>query len=277
MKNLIRCLLLTAFLLAGCTGTPASSETATASQQTLSGKVTFAGSTTMQPLVSKLAEKYNQSNPNVNLDISAGGTTVGISAMHDGTADIGMASRSLTDDEAKGIQQYQIAIDVLAIIVHTDNPVKTLTLAQLQDIYAGKITNWKDLGGIDQAIIPIQREVSSGSRSAFDELALNKKEAEAPLLETTVTAGDMAARVSAEEGAIGYVGFGNLDNTVKLIAVNNVEPTQVTAKDGSYPLVRPLILMTGPLTLPLAQSFIDYALSTAGQQYIQELGWIPMK
>ena len=108
-------------------------------------------------------------------------------------------------------------------------------------------------------------------------MVLNKQTATASKIETSVTAGDAAARISSEEGAIGYLGFGNLEKSIKVVAVNGVIPTQVTAKDETYPLVRPLILMTGPLTQPLAQVFIDYVLSPVGQRAINDLGWVPVK
>ena len=188
-----------------------------------------------------------------------------------------MASRALTSDEAQGINQYKVAIDVLAIIVHPDNPVTKLTLAQLEDIYMGRLTNWQTLGGPDLVIIPVQRETSSGSRGAFDELVLQKQTAAAANLVTSVTAGDEAANVASKAGAIGYVGFGNIDNTTKAISINGILPTQKTARDNSYPLIRPLTFMTGPLSQPLAQTFIDFALSTQGQKDIQDLGWVPVK
>ncbi len=268
-------LILTTLYLAACglaTSTPP-----TATEDTLTGRLTFAGSTTMQPLVAQLADEFRVLHPHVVMDIAAGGSSVGIQAIHDGTTDIGMASRALTADEAKGIQQYKVAIDVLAIIVHPDNPVAGLTLEQLRGIFSGQITNWKDLGGSDQPIVPVQRETSSGSRGAFDELVLAKQEASAPKLVTAVTAGDEAARVAGDPGSIGYVGFGNLDKSVKVILINAVTPTQETARDGSYPLVRPLLLMTGPLSQPLSQTFIDFVLSPAGQQRVKELGWIPIR
>ena len=274
MKKILPLFLLF-FLLSGCSQIAATTPSPT--PDILTGRLTLAGSTTMQPLISPLADDFVKLHPNINMDIAGGGTAVGISAVHNGTSDIGMASRTLTTEESKGINQFQIAFDVLAIVVHPDNPVKTLTLAQIQDIYFGKVTNWKDLGGLDQPIVPVQREISSGSRGAFDEMVLNKQTATASNIETAVTAGDAAARISSEEGAIGYLGFGNLEKSIKVVAVNGVIPTQVTAKDGSYSLVRPLILMTGPLTQPLAQVFIDYVLSPVGQKAVNDLGWIPVK
>ena len=274
MKKILPLFLLF-FLLSSCSQAVANTPSPT--PDILTGRLTLAGSTTIQPLISPLADDFVNLHPNINMDIAGGGTAVGISAVHNGTSDIGMASRTLTTEESKGINQFQIAFDVLAIVVHPDNPVKTLTLAQIQDIYFGRVTNWKDLGGLDQPIVPVQREISSGSRGAFDEMVLNKQTATASNIETAVTAGDAAARISSEEGAIGYLGFGNLEKSIKVVAVNGVIPTQVTAKDGSYSLVRPLILMTGPLTQPLAQVFIDYVLSPVGQKAVNDLGWIPVK
>ncbi|MBN1440015.1 MAG: phosphate ABC transporter substrate-binding protein [Anaerolineales bacterium] len=243
----------------------------------LAGRLTFAGSTTVQPLVSQLADDFRAMHPHVTMEIAAGGSAVGIQAVHDGTADIGMASRNLSPEEASGIILQKIAIDVLAIIVHPDNPVSGLTLEQLRDCYLGRITNWRELGGADMPILPVQRETSSGSRGAFDELVLEKQEASAPNLVTAVTAGDMAARVAGEPGAVGYVGFGNLDPAVKALAIGGVVPNPASAKDGSYPLIRPLFLLTGPLSQPLAQAFIDFVLGAEGQNRIQELGWIPVR
>ena len=274
MKNILSLLLLAVFL-AACAHTPLALPTPT--QDTLTGKLTFAGSTTMQPLVAKLGDEFRVIHPYVTLDIAAGGSAVGIQAIHDGATDIGMASRALTSDEAKGINQYKVAIDVLAIIVHPDNPVTKLTLAKLEDIYMGKLTNWQSLGGPNIQIIAVQRETSSGSRGAFDELVLQKQTATAPNLVTSVTAGDEVANVASKPGAIGYVGFGNLDTTTKILAISGILPTQETALDNSYPLIRPLIFMTGPLSQPLAQSFIDFALSQQGQKNIQDLGWVPVK
>ena len=267
--------LIVILLLVACAQRPPVSPTPT--EDALTGKLTFAGSTTMQPLVAKLGDEFRAIHPHIALDIAAGGSAVGIKAIHDGTTDIGMASRALTPDEAQGIQQYQVAIDILAIIVHPDNPVTNLTLGQLEDIFMGKLTNWQSLGGPDLLIIPVQRETSSGSRGAFDELVLQKQTADAPDLVTTVTAGDEAANVASKPGAIGYVGFGNLDSTTKVIAINGILPTQRTARDNTYPLIRPLIFMTGPLSQPLAQIFIDFGLSAQGQKNIQDLGWVPVK
>ena len=243
----------------------------------LVGRITFAGSTTVQPLADKLGVTFKQHDAGIALDIAAGGTVVGIKAIHDGTADIGMASRALTAEEAAGIQQVQIAADVLAIVVHPTNSIAGLTRQQLRDIYLGKIKNWKEVGGLDQSIVVVVRDTNSGTRGAFDEIVLEKQSPNAPVMKSAITAGDEAAAVASDPSAIGYVGFGNLESNLKLIKIDAVLPTKDTARSGSYSLVRPLLLLTGPLTQPLAKTYIDFVLSAEGQKLVEEDGWVPVK
>lgn len=272
-KILFRLGLLLTLMLSSCAGTQVQP---TPSESPLIGRLTFAGSTTMQPLVAQLSEVFHKRHPQVLFEVAAGGSVVGIQAMHEGTADIGMASRALSAEEARGIKVYTVGIDVLAIVIHPDNPVNSITLTQLQDIYMGRITNWKELGGSDLAIVSVQREISSGTRGAFDELALDKQEATAPKLLTVITAGDVAANVASQPSAIGYLGFGNLESDLKVIAVDGILPSQESIRTGAYPLFRPLSLLTGPLSQPLADEFINFVLSPEGQAYVEEFGWIPV-
>lgn len=241
---------------------------------TLSGRITFAGSTTVQPLASRLGSAFRARHPAVTLEIAAGGSLVGIQAVHDGTADIGMSSRALQPPEAEGLQPYPIALDVLAVVVNSANPVAGLTRAELRAIYTGEITSWREVGGPDLPIVVVVRERSSGTRGAFDELALGGAEPVAPGLLAAVTAGDAAAAVARERGAIGYVGFGNLDAALRVIPIDGVAPTPESARDGAYPLVRPLLLLTGPLTQPLAENFIAFATGPQGQAIVAEQGWV---
>jgi phosphate transport system substrate-binding protein len=243
----------------------------------LSGRITFAGSTTVQPLAAKLGDAFRQQHPDVTLDIAGGGSVVGIQAIHDGTVDIGMASRILRSEEETGITWHQIAVDVIAIVINSANPVEGLTREQLRGIYLGQITNWREVGGPDQPIQVVIREKTSGTRGAFDEIVLDKQEPTAPNLQAAMTAGDAAALVAAEPDAIGYVGFGNLESGLKLVTIDGVLPSEATAQDGSYRLVRPLLLLTGPLTQPLAQTFVDFSLSNEGQQVVVDSGWVPAR
>ncbi|MBN1136719.1 MAG: phosphate ABC transporter substrate-binding protein [Anaerolineae bacterium] len=244
-------------------------------EEVLSGRITFAGSTTVQPLADILGQAFREQHPDVELEIAAGGSVVGIEAVHNGTADIGMASRALTDEEAAGIEVYQIAVDVIAVVVQASNPLQSLTLEQLQGIYRGEITNWSELGGDDLDITVVMRGENSGTRGAFDGIVLDGDAPTAPSLETAVTAGDMAAIVGDNPGAIGYVGFGNIEADLELVSIDGVMPSAEAARNGSYRLVRPLLLLTGPLTQPLARRFVEFALSDEGQQIVADSDWIP--
>jgi phosphate transport system substrate-binding protein len=243
----------------------------------LSGRITFAGSTTLQPLADVLGQAFTEQHPEVTLDIAAGGSVVGIQAVHDGTVDIGMASRSLSDEEAEGIEQHQVAVDVIAVVVNAANPVADLALDDLSAIYQGEITNWSEVGGEDEPIRVVIRGENSGTRGAFDKIVLDGETPEAPELETAVTAGDMAAIVGDNANAVGYVGFGNLESDIKMVSIDSILPSEEAARDGSYSLVRPLIFLTGPLTQPLAQRFIDFTLSEDGQELVIDSGWVPAR
>lgn len=257
--------------LAACTP----STSAITTEVPLTGQITFAGSTTVQPLADKLREAFNLIHPGVTLDIAAGGSTVGIRAIHDGTVDIGMASRRLKPEEAEGIEQHQIAVDVIAVVVNDANPVEGLTLDELRDIYLGKITNWRDVGGEESPITVIVRDKNSGTRGAFDEIVLSGEDPASPGLQRALTAGDVAAGVLDDPNAIGYVGFGNLESGLRALSIDDVLPSEENARSEDYPLVRPLLFLTGPLTQPLAHEFIAYALSAEGQRVVVEQGWVP--
>lgn len=262
-----------ALLLTACGRSPNTDQPAVG--YPISGQITFAGSTTLQPLAHELGQVFREHYPHVELDIAAGGSLVGIQAIQEGAVDIGMVSRALRPDEQEGITQYQVAVDVIAVVVHASNPVENLTMDQLSGIYRGEITNWREVGGKDQTIIAVVRGVNSGTRGAFDEIVLIDQAPAAPNLQTAVTAGDMAAVVGGDPGAIGYVGFGNLEFNLKQVAIDHVFPSEETARDGSYPLVRPLLFLTGPLTQPVAQAFIDFSMSDEGQQIVEASGWVP--
>jgi len=259
-------------LIAGCHPvTPSPEPTRTP----LVGEISFAGSTTLQPLAHQIGEAFREENPGVILDIAAGGSVVGIEAIHDGTVDVGMASRSLKDDEAEGIEQHQVAADVIAMVVHKSNPLKSVALEELQGIYLGEITNWREVGGKDAPITVVIRGKNSGTRGAFDEIVLDDQGPTAPNLETAVTASDVAALVAEDGNAIGYLGFGHFELDIKVIAIDDVMPSEETAQDGSYTVVRPLLFLTGPLTQPTAYDFIDFALGEQGQAIAVENGWVP--
>jgi len=259
-------------LAAGCGG-----DTPEAKPTDIAGEISFAGSTTLQPLAHKLGEAFKERHPDIVLDIAAGGSVVGIEAIHNGTVDIGMASRALKPEEAEGVKQHQVAADVIAMVVHSANPVEDIELERLREIYLGEITNWSEIGGLDEPIMVVVRGKNSGTRGAFDKIVLDRQEPAAPDLQMAVAASDVAAMVAENEHAIGYIGFGHFELDIKVMAVDGVTPSEETAQDGSYPVVRPLLFLTGPLTQPLAQHFIDFALSEEGQQMVIDEGWVPAR
>jgi phosphate transport system substrate-binding protein len=283
MKSRVRFfvgVLLVSLVLAGCATTAqAPDPTATPTTEVIaSERLTFAGSTTLQPLAEELAKVYKEQHPEVELDIGAGGSRVGIEAIQTGKADIGMASRDLKEGEqTEGMEIHQVAIDVLAMIVHPSNPVDELSLEDLRGIYSGEITNWSEVGGDDMEIIPVVREVSSGTRGAFDDIVLDGEDPTEDAV-AQVTAGEVHAYISDTEGAIGYVGFGHLGgDDVQLLTIDGIEPSPDAAIDGSYKLKRPLLFLTGPLSQPGAQEFIEFALSPEGQELVVENEWVPVK
>lgn len=231
----------------------------------------------MQPLVEALAGEYQQRHPNSALDITAGGSLVGIQAVQEGQVDIGMASRALkVGEQEAGMQLFTIAYDALVIITHPSNPIKAVSLEELQAIYSGEITNWSALGGPDLAIEVVARELSSGTRGAFDEIVLGNATLK-PEATVVATAGEVETNISKHAGAIGYVGFGNLPPTVTVVAIDGVSPTPESILNDSYRLKRPLSLLVGPLSRTQAHDFIAFANSQAGQSLISQGGWVAIK
>lgn len=273
-------LLLVVWLLVGCTGAstaePAVDELTVGVDTELQGTIEVVGSTTVQPLVTELVAEFNQLYPNIQINVAGGGSGVGIEAVQDGRTDIGMSSRELREGELQdGMSRYQIATDVLAVIVHPSNPVAGLTSEQLKGIFVGEITNWSEVGGPDLAIMPVIREETSGTRGAFDELALDE---EAPTDDANVqiTASEVEATVASNENAIGYVGFGHIElDEIKVLQIDGVAPTREQMLVEGYRLQRPLLLLTGPLSRELADTFIEYVLSDEGQRLVEEDGWVP--
>jgi phosphate transport system substrate-binding protein len=276
---LVVSLLLLAALIAACGGTstpgaPASDPSADNSTVTLSG------STTVQPLAEKLAEAFMTENTGVRIDVQGGGSSVGVKAAGQGTSDIGMASREIKDSELAefpNLKIFVIARDGIAIVAHPDVPVSDLTVEQVRDIFSGKITNWKDLGGDDQNIFVVSREEGSGTRAAFEEMVMGEDALIAASAILQASNGAIRTTVSTTPYSIAYLSFGYLDDTVKSISIDGVAPTEPNAADGSYPIVRPLNMLTNGEPAGMVKAFLDFILSEAGQKLVVEDGYIPVK
>lgn len=275
---LVVSLLLIVTLLAACGGTstpgaPVSDPSADNST------ISISGSTTVQPLAEKLAEAFMTENTGVRIDVQGGGSSVGVKAAGEGTSDIGMASREIKESEIAefpNMKIFVIARDGIAIVAHPDIPVGDLTVEQVRDIFSGKVTNWKDLGGEDQNIIVVSREEGSGTRGAFEEMVMGEDALIAATAILQPSNGSVRTTVSTTPNSIGYISFGYLDDTVKSISIDGVAPTEPNAADGSYPIVRPLNMLTNGEPDSAVKAFLDFILSDAGQKLVVEDGYIPV-
>lgn len=239
--------------------------------------LTMAGSTTVQPLAERLAEAYTAEISNVRIDVQGGGSSVGVKAAGGQTADIGMASREVKESEFTefpNIKVFVIARDGIAIVANENVAVNDLSVEQIRQIFSGEITNWKDLGGVDANIIVVSREEGSGTRAAFEEMVLGEGALITDSAILQPSNGSVRTTVSTTPDAIGYLSFGYLDETVKAISVDGVAPTESNASNGSYPVVRPLNMITYGEPTGELKSFIDYIISENGQAIVVEEGYI---
>lgn len=258
--------------------TTAAAETTEAAAEAakLSGTVTLAGSTSMQKLCEAMIESFEESYPDITVTAEYTGSGAGLESLVGGKTDIGNASRALKDGEKEsGAVENIVAIDGIAVITHTSNTVSNLTSQQLTDIYTGKITNWKDLGGADEAIVVLGREAGSGTRGAFEELLdVADQCAYAQELDST---GGVLAKVASTPGSIGYVSLDVVDDTVKALSLDGVEPTEENIVAGSYKLSRPFVMATlGTIDEQndLVKTWFNYVQSDEGQAVIKAMGLI---
>ena len=246
------------------------------------------GSDTVLPIAQQTAERFMTLNPNARVTVTGGGSGVGISALLDETTDIAMASRGIKFSEkmkakaaGEELEEIPVAYDALAVVVHPSNPVKQLTRRQLEDIFRGKITNWKQVGGDDRKIVVYSRETSSGTYEFFKESVLKNKNYMSSSLSMPAT-GAIIQSVSQTKGAIGYVGLAYLSPRVKSLSVSYdgkhfAPPTMESATDKSYPIVRPLYYYYNTENAGQVNPLISFILSPAGQEIIKKSGYIPVK
>lgn len=263
-------------ILAGCGGKDDSASNGN-SDKVSSATISVSGSTSIGPLMEKEAAAYKKENPNVNIEIQQIGSSAGIKNVIGGVSEIGMASRELSDEEKSQVNETIIAYDGIALIVHPNNTATNLSIDQIKDIYTGKITNWKEVGGQDAPIVVVSRDESSGTRSAFQELVdFTSEELEKSAMIADGN-GSVKTTVATNKNAIGYVSFETIDSSVKALKVDNEEPTPENVLAKTYSLSRPFILVyTDSKITEAGKTFINYILSDAGQTIVEEAGGIKL-
>ena len=246
------------------------------------------GSDTVLPIAQQTAEQFMKQHPDGRVTVTGGGTGVGISALMDNTTDIAMASRPIKFSEkmkikeaGEELEEVIVAYDALAVVVHPSNPVKQLTRKQLEDIFRGKLTNWKQVGGEDQKIVVYSRETSSGTYEFFKESVLKNKNYMAGSLSMPAT-GAIIQSVSQTKGAIGYVGLAYVSPRIKTLSVSYNDthyatPSVENATNKSYPIVRPLYYYYNVKNKNQVDPLLQFILSPQGQDIIKKNGYIPVK
>ncbi len=261
------------FFAAGCGGNANSEES-----------IILNGSTTVFPIAQRAAEEFMDAHSDINVSVRGTGSGNGIAALINGTCDIADSSRPMKEEEIKkaeasGIKPVAtvIAKDAIAIIVNKNNRIKNITKEQLKKIYTGEITNWKELGGADMKIVPVTRDSSSGTFEIFEEKILGK---DAEMISSAVVQGSNQAvktTVSKTPGAIGYIGLGYADSTIKTVAFDGVLPSKESVLNGTYEISRPLFMYTNGVPKGAVKEFIDFVMSPEGQKIVEEVGYIAVK
>ncbi|HEX3052625.1 MAG TPA: phosphate ABC transporter substrate-binding protein [Aggregatilineaceae bacterium] len=276
-------------LLVGCR-----SQTSTADDSGSSRAIQNKGSDTLVNIALAWAEAYQQVEPDVSIAVTGGGSGTGIAALINGTVDIANASRQIKSDEIEAAQkngitpvEFVVAIDALAVIINPDNPVDALAIDQLADIYSGRITNWKEVGGRDAPIVLVSRESNSGTHVYFLEEVVRKGDSEntdifaAETLMMPSSVG-ITSEVSRNPNAIGYDGLGYVTKDEKIIAVAessdapSVLPSIESASDGTYPLSRNLYMYTAGEPSDTIATYLDWIRGPEGQQIVAASGFVPI-
>ena len=239
----------------------------------VSGTVSTDGSTSMEKVIGALSESYMAANKDVTVNYNPTGSGAGITAVQEGTCDIGLSSRALKDEETSaGLTGTTVALDGIAVIVNADSQVSDLSVEQIGQIFSGQITNWKDVGGSDAEVVLIGREAASGTRDGFESITGTKDKCQ--YRQELTSTGDVITAVSQNPDAIGYASLAAIKDSVKALSVDGVTPSETTVKDGSYPVQRPFVLVTveGKALSAAAQSFFDYATSADAADIIAKAG-----
>lgn len=291
MKHVIILFLVCSVIIASCSSTSSSAD----SNGTTEAYIENKGSDTIVNLALAWAEKYQGDHPDVRISVTGGGSGTGIASLINGTVDIANASRQIKNEEIEQAQEngiepleHIIARDAIAVIVNPENPVDQLTLKQISDIYSGKISNWKEVGGEDRPIVRLSRETNSGTHVYFLETVLRLSSKEDKTLFSTDTlllpsSEGIIAEVRQNPNAIGYDGLGYVPHDLKMIAIAEVDggkyvlPSIPTVNDKTYPIARDLYMYTNGQPEGLLKEYLDWILSAEAQQIVAELGFVPVQ
>ncbi len=245
--------------------------------------IVIKGSTTVLPIAQKVAEEYMKQNPDTGISISGGGSGNGIKALIDGSTDIADSSRFIKTKEVKRAMEkgaypvpFAVAYDCIVPIVHPSNNVTNISLAQLKDIYAGKMRRWKKMGGPDWPVVAISRDTSSGTYEVWSKKVM-KKERVFPGALLQASNGAIIQAVSKNKNAIGYIGLGYITKNVKQLTINNIKGSAETTLNGMYPVSRPLYMFTPGWPEGETLDFINFVLHPQkGQKFINDIGFVPL-
>lgn len=288
---IVAILMVLTLALAGCAQTDEAADTQAdkgteGADSTEAGEISISGSTSVYPAMEEIVKMYGDANPNVVIDLQAGGSSVGVKQAAAGEVELGMASRDLKDEEIsenEGIEATVLCLDGVAIVVNKANGVEDLTKDQVKAMYTGEITNWKDVGGADMAINLVTRDEASGTREAFEGLFLGKDDAGEKIeIDETICAavvnsnGAVAKTVGGDEGAIGYMSLGIVStyDTIKATKVGGVEATTDNVKNGSYSYYRNFNLITIGAPEGLVAALIDFCKTVDVVSYLEEKGYV---
>jgi phosphate transport system substrate-binding protein len=237
------------------------------------GAVSVVGSTSVQPFAEALAEEFMASHPAEKIFIQGGGSTAGIQAVLTGASQVGMSSRKLEESE-KALIAVPIIYDAIAVIVHRTNPLDNLPMDQIRKIYAGKITRWKEMGGPDRAITVVTREEGSGTRETFQNLVMGKNEEISLGALVQDSNGAIRQVVADDPNAIGFISLGLVNDRVKALRIDGIEPNLENIRTRRYNIIRPFLFVFKSPPQGVAKEFLDYVLSPAGQKLLTQEGLV---
>lgn len=235
------------------------------------------GSTSMEKVIGYLSEAYMADHSDIKVTYNPTGSGSGIQAVQEGRCDIGLSSRSLKDEEKTDLNETVVAIDGIAVIVNPENTVTDLTVDEIAQIYTGDITNWNELGGSDAPIVCIGREAASGTRDGFESVIGIAEQCK--YAQELTSTGDVVQTVSSNPNAIGYASLASVSDSIAVVSVEGIAPTNDTILNGSYKVQRDFVLVT-PKNKELsdeAQNFYDFCMSSSADEYILKAGAVPVE